>query len=107
MLKDADAVSNNRGLGDRSRLAVVCWGGNGRTRIDSDDKYKLKQIPFVRGTKTDPFRDTSLLAMKTVWRMVQFIEPESDILNHSVRKPYLVKITSEWGEQRFVELWAN
>ena len=63
---------------------MVCWGGNGKTRHDSHDKYKLKQIPFVRGRKIGPFGEESMLAVRTVWRMVQFIEPESDILNHSV-----------------------
>lgn len=83
-MSDIDARENGYGLGDRSHLSVVCWGGNGKTRHDSNDKYKLKQIPFVRGWKEDPFRVRSMLAVQTVWRMVQFVEPESDILNHSL-----------------------
>ena len=72
------------GLGYRSHLAVVCWGGNGKTRHDSHDKYKLKQIPFVRGKKVDPFGRESMLAVRTTYSLVQFVEPESDILSHSV-----------------------
>ena len=85
-INDEDARANGYGLGNRSHLSVICWGGNGKTRHDSNDRYKLKQIPFVRGTKIDPFGQTSMLAVQTVWRMVQFVEPESEILNHSVRK---------------------
>ncbi|MCJ1384471.1 hypothetical protein MMC17_007588 [Xylographa soralifera] len=83
-LSDMDAKENHYGLGNRSHLSVVCWGGNGKTRHDSNDKFKLKQIPFVRGWKLDPFGEKSMLAIQTIWRMVQFVEPESDILNHSL-----------------------
>ena len=83
-LSDMDAMENDYGLGNRSHLSVVCWGGNGKTRHDSNDKFKLKQIPFVRGWKLDPFGEKSMLAVQTIWRMVQFVEPESDILNHSL-----------------------
>ncbi|MCJ1398753.1 hypothetical protein MMC11_001954 [Xylographa trunciseda] len=83
-LSDIDAKENGYGLGNRSQLSVVCWGGNGKTRHDSNDKFKLKQIPFVRGWKLDPFGEKSMLAVQTIWRMVQFVEPESDILNHSL-----------------------
>jgi hypothetical protein len=81
---DADAKEKGYGLGHRSYLSVVCWGGNGKTRHDSSEKFKLKQIPFVRGLKVDPFGQSSMLAVQTIWRLVQFIEPESDILNHSL-----------------------
>ena len=81
---DAYAKENNFGLGTRSRLAVVCWGGNGRTRYEGSEKFKLRQIPFVRGLKVDPFGQSSLLAVQTVWKMVQFVEPCSQILNHSL-----------------------
>ena len=83
-LSDDDARLFGYGLGNRSHLAVICWGGNGKTRHDTHDRYKLKQIPFVRGLKVDPFGNTSMLAVQTVWRMVQYVEPESEILNHSV-----------------------
>ncbi|MCJ1287072.1 hypothetical protein MMC26_006420 [Xylographa opegraphella] len=83
-LSDMDAMENGYGLGNRSHLSVVCWGGNGKTRHDNSDKFKLKQIPFVRGWKLDPFGEKSMLAVQTIWRMVQFVEPESDILNHSL-----------------------
>lgn len=81
---DEDAKQRHYGFGNRSCLSVVCWGGNGKTRHDTNEKFKLKQIPFVRGLKVDPFGNSSLLAVRTIWRMVQFVEPESDILNHSL-----------------------
>ncbi|MCJ1471616.1 hypothetical protein MMC13_000256 [Lambiella insularis] len=83
-LTDRDAKEKGHGLGNRSHLSVISWGGNGKTRHDSSDKFKLQQIPFVRGWKEDPFGKRSLLAVQTVWRMVRFVEPESDILNHSL-----------------------
>ena len=49
-----------------------------------EDDIQMKQIPFVRGTKTDAFGNTGMLAVKTEWRMVKFVEPESDILNQSL-----------------------
>jgi len=83
-VSDMDAMENDYGLGNRSHLSAVCWGGNGKTRHDSNDKFKLKQIPFVRGWKLDPFGEKSMLAVQTIWKMFQFVEPESDILNHSL-----------------------
>ena len=64
-------------------LAVIAFGANGKTPYDTD-KVKLKQVPFVRGQQIDAFGNKTLLAVKTQWRMVQFIEPESDVLNHSL-----------------------
>ena len=64
-------------------LAVIAFGANGVTPFDTD-KVKLKQVPFVRGQKIDAFGIKSMLAVKTVWKMVQFIEPESNVLNHSL-----------------------
>ena len=80
-LSDTDAKEHSYGLGNRSRLSVLSWGGNGKTRHDTNDKFKLKQIPFIRGWKVDPFGERSMLAVQTIWRLVQFVEPESDILN--------------------------
>ncbi len=65
-------------------LAVIAFGANGKTPFDSDGKVTLKQVPFVRGLKIDSFRNKSMLAVKTLWKMVQFIEPDSDVLNHSL-----------------------
>ena len=81
---DAHANENGYGLGTRSRLSAICWGGNGKTRYEGSEKFKLKQMPFVRGWKVDPFGQSSMLAVQTAWRMVQFVEPVSDILNHSL-----------------------
>lgn len=81
---DEDAISKGYGLGNRSRLSVVAWGGNGKTRHEGSHKFKLKQTPFVRGWKVDPFGQRSMLAVQTIWRLVQFVEPDSDILNHSL-----------------------
>lgn len=96
---DNDAKVKGYGLGNRSCLSVVSWGGNGKTRHDAQDSHKLKQISFVRGKKIDAFGQVSMLAVQIIWRcklfrtllnksliikVVQFIEPESDILNHSL-----------------------
>lgn len=81
---DAHSKEQGWGLGHRSLLAVVAFGANGKTPPDGESNFQLKQLPFVRGFKTDPFGKTEMLAVKTLWKMVQFIEPESDILNHSI-----------------------
>ena len=66
-------------------LSVIAFGANGKTPYEEQGhNIKLKQVSFVRGMQVDPFGETSMLAVKTVWKMVQFIEPESDILNHSL-----------------------
>lgn len=65
---DMEATKGGFGHGHRSNLSLVCWGGNGRSRHDASDKYKLKQIPFARGVKTDAFGETSMLAVQTIWR---------------------------------------
>lgn len=80
---DAHSKEQGWGLGHRSLLAVVAFGANGKTSPDGESILKLKQLPFVRGLKVDPFGKAEMLAVKTMWRMVQFIEPESDILNFS------------------------
>lgn len=72
------------GTGARSLLSVIAFGSNGKSLFESGETVKLKQIPFVRGFKVDPFGKSSLLAIKTQWRMVRYLEPESDILNHSL-----------------------
>ena len=81
---DINAKEHGWGLGHRSMLAVIAFGANGTSTYDNDSPLKLKQVPFVRGRKTDPFGKTSMLAVKTLWKMVQFVEPDSDILNHSM-----------------------
>ena len=81
---DQDAKEKGYGYGNRSKLSVVAWGGNGKTRHEGSGKFKLKQIPFVRGKKVDAFGQSSMLAVQTIWRLVQFVEPESDILNYSL-----------------------
>lgn len=66
-------------------LSVIAFGANGKTSYDEQGHtVKLKQVSFVRGKQMDPFGETTMMAVKTVWKMVQFIEPESDILNHSL-----------------------
>ena len=85
---DADAKEQNYGRGHRSNLSVIAWGGNGKTKRSSNDNIRLRQIPFVRGTKVDPFGNSSLLAVQTKWESVQFVEPESDILTRSLYDLY-------------------
>lgn len=81
---DANSKEQGWGLGHRSLLAVVAFGANGKSPPEGTSGPDLKQLPFVRGLKVDPFGKTEMLAVKTLWRMVQFIEPESDILDHSI-----------------------
>ena len=81
---DAHSKEQGWGLGHRSLLAVIAFGANGKTPPDGESNFQLKQLPFVRGLRVDPFGKTEMLAVKTLWKMVQFIEPESDILNHSI-----------------------
>lgn len=81
---DVNAKEKGWGLGHRSLLAVVAFGANGKSPPEGSSEPELKQLPFVRGLKVDPFGKTEMLAVKTQWKMVQFIEPESDILNHSI-----------------------
>lgn len=83
---DENAIEKGWGLGTRSLLAVVAFGGNGKSLLvgSNDEIVKLKQIPFIRGLKVDPFGKSSLLAIRTEWRMVRYVEPESDVLNHSL-----------------------
>ena len=73
------------GLGNRSYLSVIAFGGNGKSNVEFlQGEIKLKQVVFVRGTKIDAFGNSGISAVKTEWRMVQFVEPESEILNQSL-----------------------
>ena len=66
-------------------LSVIAFGANGKTPYEEQGHtIKLKQVSFVRGTQVDAFGEKSMMAVKIVLEMVQFIEPESDILNHSL-----------------------
>ena len=80
----ADEAARATGKRGRARLSVVAWGHNGRSCVDPNDEFQIKQVPFVRGTKSDPFGGSEMLAVQTSWNMVQYVERESDILNHSV-----------------------
>ena len=80
---DANSKEQGWGLGHRSMLSVVAFGANGSSSYCQGD-IRLKQLPFVRGQKIDAFGNVSLLAVKTQWKMVKFIEPGSDVLNHSL-----------------------
>ena len=84
---DEAAPLATHGRRTRARLAVVAWGPNGRSKVDPADTFKAKQVPFVRGARTDPFGATELLAVQVPWRLVQFVEGESDVLDHSVGLP--------------------
>ncbi|MCJ1309994.1 hypothetical protein MMC25_003655 [Agyrium rufum] len=85
-ISDEDAKRSGYGLGYRSRLSVIAWGSNGETKYhpDAGNSIKLKQIAFTRGEVVDVLRRQSLLAVQTPWRLVQFVEPESEILNHAL-----------------------
>ena len=80
----ADEYARDHQGCSKSKLAVVAWGPNGRSRVEPSDKFKLKQLLFVRGEKVDPFGGREFLAVQTAWNLVQFVAPESDMLNHSV-----------------------
>ena len=85
---DANSKEQGWGLGHRSLLAVVAFGANGKSAPDIESSLRLKQLPFVRGSKVDAFGKTEMLAVKTLWKMVKYIETESDILNHSIYDLY-------------------
>ena len=72
------------GLGNRSYLSVLAFGGNGSTPYDESKPVKLKQMPFVRGTKIGPFGDTEMCATRIMWKQLGWVEGESDMLNHSM-----------------------
>ena len=90
-MSDARAMSNSYGLGRRSNLSLVAWGRNGFVSAHDDrgalyflDKCALWQKLFVRGEITDPFGRQSLQAVQISWKMKNYVEPESEILDHSV-----------------------
>ena len=80
----ADERARDNGRRSRARLGVVAWGPNGRSIVTPNDAFQLKQVPFVRGTQLDPLGGREMRAVQTRWNLVQFVERESDILNHSV-----------------------
>ena len=57
------------GTGTRSSLSVIAFGGSGKSLTEGGEPVKLKQIPFVRGIKVDPFGKSSLLAIRTQCRI--------------------------------------
>ena len=91
----ADEHAGERGRrGGRARLSVVAWGPNGRSLAQSDDNFAIKQVPFVRGVQLDPLGGREMRAVQTHWNLVQYVERESDILNHSVGNQELAFLPS-------------
>lgn len=80
---DRHADAMNQGLGHRSHLSVIAIGGNGKSHYDGVKPTRLRQIPFVRGEKVGAFGEREMHAVATEWRLVQFLEPESTVLNWS------------------------
>ena len=81
---DRYAKGRPGGLGDRSRLFVLAFGGNGKTPFESEDYYVMQQVIFARGEQTDPYGNTSVLAIQTSLERVQSVEPETTILSEHV-----------------------
>ena len=82
---DVEAKTQGWGLGNRSLLAVIAFGANGESSYgERHDEIKLKQMLFTRGIMTDALGRTKMLAVKTLWKNIYYIEPESDILTHSL-----------------------
>lgn len=81
---DIHSKSQGWGLGHRSKLAVIAFGGNGSTQYNENLSFKLKQMPFVRGTRVTPFGVHEMEAVRVRWKEVAWIEAESDVLNHSM-----------------------
>ncbi|KAI9871354.1 MAG: hypothetical protein M1830_002991 [Pleopsidium flavum] len=69
-------------LSPPSKLSVIAFGSNGQSAYEVD--HKLTQISFVRGKKLDPFGKAQMLAFQTKRELVQFVEPECDILSYSM-----------------------
>lgn len=78
---DTEAKAQGWGLGHRSTLAVIAFGGNGESSYgEVHEEIKLNQILFTRGTMIDALGRTKMLAVNTFWEDIKYIEPESDIL---------------------------
>lgn len=83
---DANAKSRLWGLGHRSRLAVIAFGANGESEyaLQNDGFTKLKQTIFTRGERIDALGRRSMIATKTLWRHLYYIESETEILSDYV-----------------------
>ena len=83
----SDVEARGWGLGHRSTsmLAIIAFGANGESWYGEPlDDIRLNQILFTRGAVTDVLGRTTMLAVKTLWKNIHYIEPESDILTHSL-----------------------
>lgn len=66
-------------------LAILAFGANGESWYGEPyDDIRLNQILFTRGAVIDALGRTTMLAVKTLWKDICYIEPESDILTHSL-----------------------
>lgn len=72
---------SNFNLSALLKLSVIAFCSNGISAFNGD--HKLKQLIFVRGKKLDPFEKAQMLAFQTKQELMQFVEPESDIVDHA------------------------
>lgn len=80
---DAYAKTQGWGLGHRSLLAIIAFGGDGETPYEQSEKadqVMLGQIFFARGTIIDALGRAKMIAVNTLLQDLQYIEPESDII---------------------------
>ena len=76
---DATAADTSGGRRNRARLAIVAWGPNGRSRVDTSDSFRIKQVSFARGKRVDPFGEEELLAVNVPWKSMSFFRcPEHE-----------------------------
>ena len=78
---DKIAKAGGYGYGNRSKLSVIAWGQSGSTKYYSS-RFALKQVPFLRGLRVDPYGHISVLAVQSKWQLIKYVEPDSDILNN-------------------------
>lgn len=78
----SDLAAAKTNTGRRSRLQVVAWGGTGKSKVDEEDDYKLRQMVFIRGQTTDALNREEFTVVKRTKAVIKFLEPSSDILDY-------------------------
>ncbi|KAI9788206.1 MAG: hypothetical protein M1816_007058 [Peltula sp. TS41687] len=68
-------------------LRVVAIGNTAKKNRLDGVAGDLDPLVFLQGSLTDPFGETSVVAVEVRTSMVRFVEPVSDILNHLYPEP--------------------
>lgn len=72
-------------FGHHSMLAVINFGAIWVMWYrEPDDDIELNQMVFTRGIMTDALVRMKMLAVKILWKNLDYFEPQSDILTHSL-----------------------